>query len=90
MVIIMAEFCVECWNKINNTNYPTKKYILSDYADLCEHCGCYKQVIISEKKYYYMHEFRYILIPFKIIDFILRLVRFPYFIFMRIKYNHKK
>ncbi|MBQ6894701.1 MAG: hypothetical protein IJN40_04330 [Clostridia bacterium] len=81
----MAEICLDCWNKINKTNYPERKYVLSDYLDLCEECGCYKRIIIIEKRYYYLHKLRYVLIPLKIIDFLLRLICFPYFIFIRIK-----
>ena len=31
-VICMAEFCVSCWNELNETDYPEEAYILSwDY-----------------------------------------------------------
>ena len=81
----MAEFCLECKNKLDGTNYSKKKYILSDYLDLCEGRGCYKRVVIIERKYYYLHKLRYVLFPFKIIDFLLRLLIFPYLLFMWIK-----
>ncbi len=81
----MAEFCVDCWNKINKTNYPERKYKLSKEVDLCECCCKMKNVIIMEKKYYYLDKFRYILIPLRIIDFIFRLICLPYFIYIRIK-----
>lgn len=45
----MAEFCLECWNKMNNTNYPAKKFILTEENDLCEGCGELKKVVIMEK-----------------------------------------
>ena len=47
----MAEFCLECWNKLNKTNDPEDKYILSDEPDFCEGCGKWTRVIISRKRH---------------------------------------
>lgn len=49
----MAEFCLDCWNRIMGTNDPSKKYIISKEVDLCEGCGEYKPVIIRMKDRYY-------------------------------------
>lgn len=46
---LMAEFCLDCWNKINGTNYTEKHYIISKELHLCEGCGEYKHVILAEK-----------------------------------------
>ena len=46
----MAEFCLDCWNKINHINDKKGKYILSYDLELCEGCGEYKRVIIAEKR----------------------------------------
>ena len=46
----MAEFCLECYNKIMGTNDPTNKYVISKDLDLCEGCGEYKHVIIRIKR----------------------------------------
>ncbi len=46
-----AEFCPECWNKINGTNDPPEKFIISEESDLCEGCGEYKPVVIKVKEY---------------------------------------
>ena len=85
----MAEICLDCWNKINNTNDTESKYILSEHLDLCEDCGEYKHVIIMERKAYYMHKFSYFILPFGIIFFaihlIWKLLTLPYLIF-----RHKK
>ena len=86
----MAEFCLECQNKLDGTNYSEKKYILSDYLDLCEGCGCYKRVVIMERKYYYLCKLKYVLFPFKIIGFLLRVLIFPILLFMWIKENKMK
>lgn len=48
----MAEFCLECWNKLMDTNDPQKKYILSRELDLCEECGEWKPVILRIRRRY--------------------------------------
>ena len=53
----MAEFCLECWNKINNNNHKENKYIMSVDLELCEECGEFKRVIIAERGY----EFTFVL-----------------------------
>lgn len=87
----MAEFCLECWNKINNTNYPAKKFILTDEYDLCEGCGELKKVVIMERRHYYRHKFRLFLIPFKmaywVLYFLWRLIILPYTIYQYKKYE---
>lgn len=45
----MAEFCLDCWNKIMGTKDPPRKYILSRDPDLCEECGQWKSVIVRVK-----------------------------------------
>ncbi len=80
----MAEFCLECWNKINGTNDSERKYVLSKESDLCEGCGEIKPVIIMERKLYYMR----ILSPFIIVcKVIWRLIILPYSI---IRYKKSK
>ena len=48
----MAEFCLECWNKLMGTNDPKEKFILSRRPDFCEECRQWKPVIIRVKKRY--------------------------------------
>lgn len=48
-VIIMAELCLDCLNKIMGTNDPAKKYLISRSYDLCEECGEWKRVVIKMK-----------------------------------------
>jgi len=47
-VIDMAEICLECWNKISETQESKWRYILSWDEELCEECGQYKRVIVAE------------------------------------------
>ena len=61
----MAEFCLECFNKINETTDDESKYIMSDYLDLCEECGEWKRVVVCPRRTYHLHKFRFILYPFK-------------------------
>ena len=48
-VMQMAEFCLECWNKINETQDSKWRYVLSKDYELCEECGQYKCVIVLER-----------------------------------------
>lgn len=60
----MAEFCLECWNKMNGTCETEKDWKLSKVLELCEGCGEYKQIIVAPKN---LH-----------IDWKLRVVNFLY------------
>lgn len=81
----MSEICLECWNKINQSNYKKYKYILSKEEELCEECGQLKRVIVVERKYYYMRKFCYIIFPFKVIFMVIyvlwRIAILPYLIY---------
>ena len=56
----MAEFCPECWNRINKTENSQRKYVLTKEPELCEGCGEYKQVIISEYPSYKSRKFNFL------------------------------
>lgn len=43
----MAEFCLDCYNKLNDTNYREKDVTLDDELDLCEGCGEWKPCVLS-------------------------------------------
>lgn len=85
----MAEFCLDCWNEINQTNDPTSKYIFSKELDLCERCGELKYVIITTRKNHYRRKLRFVILPFRIIRTIFyvlwRLLTLPYWF-----YKYKK
>jgi hypothetical protein len=49
----MAEFCLECWNKENDTNLLERDVVISKNLDLCEGCAKMKHTIVcckNEKK----------------------------------------
>ena len=46
----MAEFCLDCWNKINGTEDKISKYIVSEELELCEECGEWKHIIIIDRR----------------------------------------
>ncbi len=89
----MAEFCLDCWNKLNESFDSERKYILSKELYLCEGCNEYKSVIIMERKAYYIHKFRFFIFPFKIIFILVyiawRLLILPYLIFKYVKLKNK-
>ena len=43
----MAEFCKECFKRIEGDFFKDKEIILSEDDDLCEGCGEFKQVVIG-------------------------------------------
>ena len=45
----MAEFCLDCWNKINESKGSRWRYVLSSELELCEECGEWRQVILAER-----------------------------------------
>lgn len=50
----MAEFCLECLNKLNGTSDSENKYILSKDLDLCECCGKWKKIVVMEHRTSYL------------------------------------
>ena len=48
----MAEFCLECWNKIMGTKDTKRKFIMTRDLELCEECGEWKSVIVRVKRRY--------------------------------------
>lgn len=45
----MAGSCLQCWNKLNNSNDTEREFILSDKLDLCEGCGEWKPMIVAKR-----------------------------------------
>lgn len=83
----MAEFCLDCWNKLDETNDPESKYKISKQEGFCEGCGQIKPVIIAEKKDYYLYKLRFFIYPFIAVYFvavfIVRLISLPYLLYKR-------
>lgn len=83
----MAEFCFKCFNKIHQTNKPGSKYIFSKDTYLCEECGEWKRVVVMEKKGYYLHKLRFILLPLYILW---KIIIVPYTIYHYCKMRKKQ
>lgn len=47
----MAEFCLDCWNKLNGEDEPPENYIISQELELCEGCGELRRVWGMETGY---------------------------------------
>ncbi|MDY3618274.1 hypothetical protein [Agathobaculum sp.] len=45
----MAEFCLECFNQIEERNYTRKDVKLSFLPDLCEGCGESRRIVVGLK-----------------------------------------
>lgn len=43
----MAEFCLDCLNRIDGTHNTRTDIKLSLFRELCEGCGKYKRVVVS-------------------------------------------
>ena len=43
----MADFCLECFNKVFKENYKRSQVSLSRSTSLCEECCKYKRVVTS-------------------------------------------
>jgi len=54
----MAEFCLDCWNKLNKKEFTEKDYVLSGELDLCEECGQWKPVIVRVRRFPALYAFR--------------------------------
>lgn len=83
-MISMAEFCIECWNKLTGNDLPADKYILSEELDLCEECGQIKHVVIMEKKYYSRRKCKKL---WRLLDILWRIMMIPYVYY---KYRNTK
>jgi hypothetical protein len=85
----MAEFCPDCWNRLNGFKDGEKKYIVSMGLDLCEGCGELKHVIITEQENYYMYNYSLVVLFFKLVYYafciLLKLVKLPYLIYKHYK-----
>ncbi len=54
----MAEFCLDCWNKMNHTQDTERDWILSETPDLCEGCGQWKPAIVIPRERKLLYDLR--------------------------------
>lgn len=52
----MAEFCLDCWNKLNHAHWTERDYVLSRDLDLCEGCGEVRRVIVEERTFKFLYD----------------------------------
>ena len=45
----MAEFCLECFNKMNNSDYLESEVVLTTWLEQCEMCGELKFTVTNIK-----------------------------------------
>ncbi|WP_322181385.1 hypothetical protein [Neglectibacter caecimuris] len=76
----MAEYCIDCWNKLNKPvpPKPPEQFILSDMPELCEGCGKYRPTVIMERRGYCRHRFRFLQLPGKLMCALWNLITAPY------------
>ena len=77
----MAEFCLECSNRIDDTCYKLEEVVLSKEPNLCEGCGKYKRTVVCIREDSFPR-FELVFFPFYLIWQILKL---PYTIYKYIK-----
>ena len=53
----MAEFCLDCWNRINESHDTEKDWVLSEEPELYEGCGNYVPVIVTQRKGFSLFQF---------------------------------
>lgn len=47
----MAEFCLDCWNKMEHTHYTEREVVLTKGPDLCEGCAQWRRVIVGMREH---------------------------------------
>ena len=70
----MAEFCMECWNKLNNTNEEKSNYIISKNLHLCEGCGELKPIIVAKRRELYQKPFYHCTVLFQLICYVIHFI----------------
>lgn len=77
----MADFCFDCYRKLEHFRGPAWLLVFSEDCELCEGCGKYKQVVITHRIYRYLRFLNFFLfpvkLPFYILGFLLRLFMLP-------------
>lgn len=55
----MAEFCLDCWKRMNHTRKTERDYVLSNGRDLCEGCGKFCRVVEGERTLKFLYDLRH-------------------------------
>ena len=55
---VVAEFCLDCWNRINGTHDPADRYLLSKNLSLCEWCEKATHVIVAMRGHHFPNVLR--------------------------------
>ena len=55
----MAEFCLDCWNRMNHAHWTERDYVLSNGRDLCEGCGKFCRVVEGERTLKLLYNLRH-------------------------------
>ena len=63
----MAEYCFDCWKKINRKKYLPRYYRLSRTLEKCEGCGKWKRVVEEDDFYDYHPRVRDVILMYEII-----------------------
>lgn len=51
-MIYVAKFCLDCWKEISGAEATENQYIVSEELELCEGCGEWKHIIVSERSFF--------------------------------------
>ncbi len=80
----MATFCLDCLNRMNQTNDSEKMYVISKHLELCEGCGKLKRVVIMKRQNIFLRILTYFIlilrIIFRAICLLLKLLLSPIFL----------
>ena len=90
----MAEFCIDCWNEINELEDREEDCLMTKTEWLCEECGEYKNVVIARKEdagwriylAYYMHVIKFEI--YATIGYIID--RFRYYSYLKRRQKRRK
>lgn len=55
----MAEFCLDCWNRMNGFHRTERDYLLTDEYELCEGCGQFRPVIARERTFKFLYDWKH-------------------------------
>lgn len=63
----MAEFCLDCLNRMSGRNDDESYFVLSKDLELCEGCGQWKKIVITRRQVYYTYKFGFLIFIIQIL-----------------------